>query len=212
MRVGVGAADHLAVSDRVGDDAGARLDDGLLGERAFGRAEPLALAEEVQVRLGQRHERLGAQYLVGREQQRELVFERDRERVDGARRLPDAARGLERGELDAGAGDQRARACDGHRLPSNPDGLLGSDLAGGREAPGAVGDGADADAEAVGALNGLDDAGGDLYRLAGGVDDAHVGIGRAGERRRVERGGDDVVHGSSSEWSCVSMPHGRAIA
>ena len=44
--------DDLAVGDGVGDDAGAGLDARLLGERALGRAEPLALAVEAEVRLG----------------------------------------------------------------------------------------------------------------------------------------------------------------
>ena len=51
---------------------------------AFRRAEPLVLAEEVEVRLGDGDLGLRAQRLVGGEEQGELVFERDRERVDRA--------------------------------------------------------------------------------------------------------------------------------
>ena len=85
MRVGVGAREHLAVGDGVGDDAGAGLDHGLLGQGAFRRAEPLALAEEVEVCLGDGDLGLGTQGLVGGDEQAELVLERDRERVDLAR-------------------------------------------------------------------------------------------------------------------------------
>jgi hypothetical protein len=137
VRARVGAHLGVAVVGGRGHDAAAALHDALIAQRAIGVREQLVLAEGAELGHRQGHSRIAAHRLVGGQEQRELVLERD---VEGI--------GSERGGIRAAGGQLGGeRSCPGHarlRL-RHGDGPLERALSGGclraprrREAPGAA--------------------------------------------------------------------------
>ena len=103
---------HLALADRDGLDPGAGLHRGLLDRGALARREPRPAAEQVDPSLGER-EPLNGLHPPGRlHQQRDLLLERDVERVLLHRRVPRARLRFDRREPHRLHRQTRRCACD----------------------------------------------------------------------------------------------------
>jgi len=175
-RVGVGAVLDFAVPDRRGADAAAGLEEFLLHEGTLAVTEGLALALPQQLSVGRGHAGDGAHRAVGRQQQVDLLVERDREGVarDGCMIATPASHS--RPEVGAAAGHGGAGARDGDGLGGGAVDRRNGKISRSGEAPGAIDESAHADTAALAACQRLDRAVLDDEALHDEVDDPRVGV------------------------------------
>ena len=104
---------EVAAADRGDRHRRLRAVDRLHGEAAVGRRERLLLAQEEHARVDEPRALHGERRLIGGEQQRDLVFDRDAERIDLDGTLPRSVATAGAGASTTGrtSAERLARAC-----------------------------------------------------------------------------------------------------
>src|SRR5581483_5350089 len=200
---------HLdgSVADRDGLDQASALDRLLVDLDAVRGEEELALAPGADGRLGDLHVRV-AERLPGAQAERDLVVERDRERV-----------ALDRGAVGAGAGLEgreheralRGAARCGRETVGAERGVARSlrrEAAVGGEAPRPAGEDADADPLGLRVRQRLDAAVLRRHRLRAAHDGARVRVVGAGAEGRVDRRCTGLAHRPRT-LPAATMPSAR---
>ncbi len=191
----LGVALEVAVADRRGREARAHAIERLRRERPVGGGQRLLLAQELEARVDEADALHLECRFVGAEEERDLVLDRDLERVDLDRRLPLADHRLHRRELHgAPAGDLR-RARDARRLARGELHGVARELARGGEAPRAIDERPHADAVRLGVAHVGDLPLAREDRLTTVASDAGVGVRGAGVARRLERFHEQLLDG-----------------
>ena len=193
-RIGIGAPLDLAILVAEGRKTGARQAAGLIDETPQGGCEDLPPPLEVHRSFRQADPRLAAQFRVHRQQNPQVAVHGNGERIDLERRDPGGFVLLLRGECDSPLSRRSARARDLEGQGGGGFDAALTEIVGGGEPPTAECQHANPDPHGFGARNvaGLAVLGGDLP-LAD-IEGAHVGVGDAAPRHRVERAQCQVFH------------------
>ena len=162
-----------------------------------GRKPGIDLAE-LHVRFGQRDALHAAHFGVGREQQGELRFKGNFERVFAERALPTVHVGLFGSENNFAAFRQRRCFRDGNRLRRTSGDAFSSQAIRGGETPGAVGQHSNAEPDRLALRQSADLAVlGSEITLAQ-MHDAHIAISSTAQSGGIKGVGAEVPHGRSS--------------